>query len=217
MSKCLHTSRHIIHTVGPVYSSSGVDVKAQQLASCYKTSLELAANNSLKHIVRAHHRYHRQPARLNGFAGVPLHLHRHLRISHPRCHAYCPRRRETVLGFSRRRQGEYSSAFPPCNERSPALAMFSLSALFLSYGVTPTSWCTSAYYNLLAKRRRPHLSAETCSRYTSLQAQMTREIAQPEVYGDASRKFPGCMMKVYNMDRQCFPSNVDHGNARSLY
>ncbi|EIW57258.1 A1pp-domain-containing protein [Trametes versicolor FP-101664 SS1] len=43
-------ARHIIHTVGPVYSSSGVDVKAQQLASCYKTSLELAANNSLKHI-----------------------------------------------------------------------------------------------------------------------------------------------------------------------
>lgn len=195
MSKC-HASRHIIHTVGPVYLSSGVDVKAQQLASCYKTSLELAANNSLKHIVRAHHRYHRQPARLNGFAGVPLHLHWHLRISHPGCHAYCTRRRKTVLGFPRRRQGAYSSAFSPCNKRSPALAMFSLSVLFSSYGVTPTSWCTSAYYDLLAKRRRPHLRAETCFRCTSLQARMMRKTAQPELYGDGGSKRPGCMMEV---------------------
>ncbi|KAI0767995.1 A1pp-domain-containing protein [Trametes elegans] len=43
-------ARHVIHTVGPVYSSSNVDVKAQQLASCYKTSLQLAVDNSLKHI-----------------------------------------------------------------------------------------------------------------------------------------------------------------------
>jgi O-acetyl-ADP-ribose deacetylase (regulator of RNase III) len=43
-------SRHVIHTVGPIYSSSDVDTKAQQLASCYKTSLQLAADNSLKHI-----------------------------------------------------------------------------------------------------------------------------------------------------------------------
>jgi len=43
-------SRHVIHTVGPVYSSSNVEEKAQQLASCYKTSLQLAVENSLKHI-----------------------------------------------------------------------------------------------------------------------------------------------------------------------
>jgi len=43
-------SRHIIHTVGPIYSESDVETKAQQLASCYKTSLQLAVDNSLKHI-----------------------------------------------------------------------------------------------------------------------------------------------------------------------
>ncbi|RDX57033.1 A1pp-domain-containing protein [Lentinus brumalis] len=43
-------SRHIIHTVGPVYSSSKAEEKAQQLASCYQTSLQLAVKNSLKHI-----------------------------------------------------------------------------------------------------------------------------------------------------------------------
>ncbi|KAI0360221.1 A1pp-domain-containing protein [Trametes cingulata] len=43
-------ARHVVHTVGPVYSSSNVDVKAQQLASCYRTSLQLAVDNSLKHI-----------------------------------------------------------------------------------------------------------------------------------------------------------------------
>ena len=43
--------RHVIHTVGPIYSSSKADTKAEQLASCYKTSLELAVAHSLKHIV----------------------------------------------------------------------------------------------------------------------------------------------------------------------
>ncbi|KAI8980051.1 A1pp-domain-containing protein [Trametes punicea] len=43
-------ARHVIHTVGPVYSSSNVEVKAQQLASCYRTSLQLAVKHSLKHI-----------------------------------------------------------------------------------------------------------------------------------------------------------------------
>ncbi|KAH9856651.1 A1pp-domain-containing protein [Lenzites betulinus] len=41
---------HIIHTVGPIYSSSKADVKAQQLGSCYRKSLQLAVDNSLKHI-----------------------------------------------------------------------------------------------------------------------------------------------------------------------
>lgn len=43
-------SRHVIHTVGPVYRSGDVETKAKQLASCYKTSLNLAVENSLKHI-----------------------------------------------------------------------------------------------------------------------------------------------------------------------
>ncbi|KAH9903082.1 A1pp-domain-containing protein [Cubamyces lactineus] len=43
-------AHHIIHTVGPIYSTSQVDVKARQLASCYRTSLQLAVDNSLKHI-----------------------------------------------------------------------------------------------------------------------------------------------------------------------
>ncbi|KAF9466492.1 hypothetical protein BDZ94DRAFT_1251037 [Collybia nuda] len=43
-------SRHVIHTVGPVYSLSDVEEKAQQLASCYKTSLEVAVENDARHI-----------------------------------------------------------------------------------------------------------------------------------------------------------------------
>ncbi|KII90222.1 hypothetical protein PLICRDRAFT_40418 [Plicaturopsis crispa FD-325 SS-3] len=43
-------SKHIIHTVGPIYSSSKVEVVAEQLASCYKTSLRLAVEKALKHI-----------------------------------------------------------------------------------------------------------------------------------------------------------------------
>ncbi|KAJ4468741.1 hypothetical protein J3R30DRAFT_3553765 [Lentinula aciculospora] len=43
-------SKHIIHTVGPIYSASSVDSKAQQLASCYQTSIDLAIKNSLRHV-----------------------------------------------------------------------------------------------------------------------------------------------------------------------
>ncbi|TFK40033.1 A1pp-domain-containing protein [Crucibulum laeve] len=43
-------AKHIIHTVGPVYSSSSKEEKAEQLASCYNTSLKLAVANSLRHI-----------------------------------------------------------------------------------------------------------------------------------------------------------------------
>ncbi|KAJ7127118.1 hypothetical protein C8R44DRAFT_979810 [Mycena epipterygia] len=43
-------SKHIIHTVGPVYSRTDVQNRAQQLESCYKTSLKLAVENNLKHI-----------------------------------------------------------------------------------------------------------------------------------------------------------------------
>jgi len=43
-------SRHIIHTVGPVYTSSKAEAKAKLLAACYEKSLNLAVENSLKHI-----------------------------------------------------------------------------------------------------------------------------------------------------------------------
>ncbi|CAL1716891.1 unnamed protein product [Somion occarium] len=43
-------SKHVIHTVGPIYSESCAGKCAEQLASCYWTSLELAFDNSLKHI-----------------------------------------------------------------------------------------------------------------------------------------------------------------------
>ncbi|KAJ7475727.1 A1pp-domain-containing protein [Mycena latifolia] len=43
-------SKHIIHTVGPVYSRSDVENRARQLESCYSTSLNLAVENNLKHI-----------------------------------------------------------------------------------------------------------------------------------------------------------------------
>lgn len=43
--------RHVIHTVGPIYSETFKEEKAKQLASCYRTCLELAAENELRHIV----------------------------------------------------------------------------------------------------------------------------------------------------------------------
>ncbi|KAJ7903672.1 A1pp-domain-containing protein [Mycena olivaceomarginata] len=43
-------SKHIIHTVGPVYSRSDLETRAQQLESCYQTSLNLAVQHNLKHI-----------------------------------------------------------------------------------------------------------------------------------------------------------------------
>ena len=41
-------SRYVIHTVGPVYSGSAND--AELLASCYRQSLDLAADNDLQSI-----------------------------------------------------------------------------------------------------------------------------------------------------------------------
>ncbi|KAJ7650401.1 A1pp-domain-containing protein [Roridomyces roridus] len=43
-------SKRIIHTVGPIYSRSDIETRAQQLESCYQTSLNLAVENDLKHI-----------------------------------------------------------------------------------------------------------------------------------------------------------------------
>jgi len=43
-------ARHVIHTVGPVYNSDDAEAKAKQLASCYKTSLEVAVENYARHV-----------------------------------------------------------------------------------------------------------------------------------------------------------------------
>jgi len=44
------SSLNVVHTVGPVYSAGAVEQKAKQLASCYRSSLQLAVENKLKHI-----------------------------------------------------------------------------------------------------------------------------------------------------------------------
>lgn len=41
---------HVIHTVGPIYSSGSEEESAELLASCYRTSLQLAVDHSLRHI-----------------------------------------------------------------------------------------------------------------------------------------------------------------------
>ncbi|KAL5525493.1 hypothetical protein ACEPAG_6829 [Sanghuangporus baumii] len=43
-------AKHVIHTVGPVYSTSQVEIKAKQLASCYRRSLSIAAEKSFRSI-----------------------------------------------------------------------------------------------------------------------------------------------------------------------
>ena len=42
-------AKHVIHTVGPVYSESGPNA-ARRLASCHRRSLELALENELKSV-----------------------------------------------------------------------------------------------------------------------------------------------------------------------
>jgi O-acetyl-ADP-ribose deacetylase (regulator of RNase III) len=43
-------SKYILHTVGPVYSSSRKQQCEEQLQSCYKTTLQLALENHLKSV-----------------------------------------------------------------------------------------------------------------------------------------------------------------------
>ena len=55
-------AKHVIHTVGPVYGSGGKG-KAELLAACYRNSLQLAVDNSLKTIAF--------PASSTGIYGYP--------------------------------------------------------------------------------------------------------------------------------------------------
>lgn len=43
-------AKHVIHTVGPIYSASKAEEKAEQLMSCYRSSLDLAVESGLKSI-----------------------------------------------------------------------------------------------------------------------------------------------------------------------
>ncbi|KAJ7716734.1 hypothetical protein DFH07DRAFT_861946 [Mycena maculata] len=65
-------SKHIIHTVGPVYSRGDVETRAQQLESCYRTSLNLAIENSLKHIAF--------PSISTGIYGYPIEAATHIAL-----------------------------------------------------------------------------------------------------------------------------------------
>jgi len=70
-------SHHVIHTVGPVYSSSEVETKARQLASCYNTCLHLAVENSLRHIAF--------PSVSTGVYGYPVEDATHIALDEVRC------------------------------------------------------------------------------------------------------------------------------------
>ncbi|KAF8913560.1 A1pp-domain-containing protein [Mucidula mucida] len=69
-------SKHIIHTVGPIYSKLSVDTKAKQLASCYRTSLQLAVQHSLKHIAF--------PSISTGIYGYPIEDATHIALKEVR-------------------------------------------------------------------------------------------------------------------------------------
>ncbi|KAJ3898681.1 hypothetical protein F5879DRAFT_979733 [Lentinula edodes] len=71
-------SKHIIHTVGPVYSASSVDIKAQQLASCYQTSIDVAVTNLLRHIAF--------PSVSTGIYGYPIEDATHIALNVVRKH-----------------------------------------------------------------------------------------------------------------------------------
>ena len=81
-------SRHVIHTVGPIYNEKFKEEKADQLTSCYRTSLELTAENELRHIVRPSFYALRIISRLS--TGIPVHLDWDIFISHRRCNTYRP-------------------------------------------------------------------------------------------------------------------------------
>ncbi|KAI0077857.1 A1pp-domain-containing protein [Panus rudis PR-1116 ss-1] len=69
-------SKHVIHTVGPIYSESRAEQCAKQLASCYRKSLALAASNSLKHIAF--------PSISTGIYGYPIESATHITLNEVR-------------------------------------------------------------------------------------------------------------------------------------
>jgi O-acetyl-ADP-ribose deacetylase (regulator of RNase III) len=80
ISSLKYISRHVIHTVGPVYHSESEDMRAKQLASCYKRSLEIAVEQKLKSIVNFHFRLlvHRIASHIIIDIGFSMYLDRNL-------------------------------------------------------------------------------------------------------------------------------------------
>ncbi|KAL0954800.1 hypothetical protein HGRIS_003747 [Hohenbuehelia grisea] len=109
-------SLHVIHTVGPVYSDSDVETCAAQLAGCYKTSLELAYENSLKHIAF--------PSVSTGVYHYPIADATHIALNEVRrfCDSDAGKKIERVIFvvWSDRDKGVYESLipeyFPPSRE-----------------------------------------------------------------------------------------------------
>ncbi|KAI0805962.1 A1pp-domain-containing protein [Irpex lacteus] len=69
-------AKHVIHTVGPVYDDSDVEECAKLLASCYRRSLEVAVDNSLKHAAF--------PSISTGIYGYPIKDATHIAINEVR-------------------------------------------------------------------------------------------------------------------------------------
>ncbi|RXW22829.1 hypothetical protein EST38_g3003 [Candolleomyces aberdarensis] len=99
---------HIIHTVGPVYSSLDVETKAEQLASCYQTSLQLAAENSLKHVAF--------PSISTGIYGYPIEdaTHIALQVARDFCDSEDGDKLDRIIlvVWSNRDKGVYEALIP---------------------------------------------------------------------------------------------------------
>ena len=69
VNHCVIGRKHVIHSVGPVYDETEPKRCAKLLASCYRRSLEVAAESSLKHISR-------QAAQ----GGIRIHIRSHPKV-----------------------------------------------------------------------------------------------------------------------------------------
>ncbi|KAJ3781994.1 hypothetical protein GGU10DRAFT_364988 [Lentinula aff. detonsa] len=111
-------SKHIIHTVGPVYSASFADIKARQLESCYQTSIDLAVERSLRHIAF--------PSISTGVYGYPIEDATHIALNVVRKHFESERQSDFKLDraifvvWSDKDKSVYESLipeyFPPSDE-----------------------------------------------------------------------------------------------------
>ncbi|EGN98969.1 hypothetical protein SERLA73DRAFT_108208 [Serpula lacrymans var. lacrymans S7.3] len=101
-------SRHVIHTVGPVYSSSDVSRKADELASCYRKSMQLAADNNLKHIAF--------PSISTGVYGYPIVDATHIALGEVRkfldCNSEIKYDRVIFIVFSDKDKSVYEDLIP---------------------------------------------------------------------------------------------------------